>query len=147
MIILILPQHPLVCQVTAADGKVYEEEQIRNWLAKNTTSPMTGAELQVLDGHQRVVGAVAWDASGTRIASGSLDSTVRVWDASTSENLQTLEGTEVLEGLEIAFSTVSWSPSGTRIAAGSADGLVRIWESRLEDALPVWRAAAKRRSK
>jgi len=41
-------------------------------------------------------------------------------------------------------SSVGWNPAGTRIVSASYKTL-RIWESRLEDALPMWRASPRRR--
>ena len=39
------------------------------------------------------------------------------------------------------MNSVAWNPAGTRIVSGSGDKTLRIWESRLEDAVPFWRAA------
>jgi WD40 repeat protein len=41
----------------------------------------TGQEVVELVGHTDYVDAVAWSSDGTRLASGSGDTTVRVWDA------------------------------------------------------------------
>jgi len=73
-----------------------------------------------------------------------MDDTIRIWDAVSGERLQTLEG----HGRylwSVGVHSVAWSPDGTRIVSGSRDYTVRIWESRLEDALPMWRAAENRR--
>ena len=51
----------------------------------------------------------------------------------------------ILKGHEDTVFSVAWNPSGTRIVSGAWDYTLRIWESRLEDALPMWRAAAARR--
>ncbi|MCP4743472.1 MAG: hypothetical protein GY871_14800, partial [Actinomycetales bacterium] len=83
--------------------------------------------------------SVAWSPDGERIASGSGASTLRIWDAATGENLSTLREHDGW------VSSVAWSPDGKRIASGSYDGTLRIWESRLEDVLPMWRAADRRR--
>ena len=48
----------------------------------------TGAELNVLMGHMKQVLSVAFSPDGTRIVSGSEDSSVRVWDASTGAQLE-----------------------------------------------------------
>jgi WD40 repeat protein len=61
---------------------------------------------------------------GTRIASGSIDKTVRLWDAATRQSLG-----EPLEGHTEEVSSISFSPDGTRIASGSADKTVRLWDA------------------
>jgi predicted NACHT family NTPase len=99
----------------------------------------TGESVQVLEGHTDSVMSVAWDPTGTRIVSGSYDGTLRLWDASTGESVQ------VLEGHTPMVTSVAWDPTGTRIVSGSFDNTLRIWESRIEDALPMWRAAERRR--
>ena len=52
---------------------------------------------------------------------------------------------KTLEGHERWVWSVAWNPAGTRIVSGSEDKTLRIWESRLEDALPMWRAVEQRR--
>ena len=99
----------------------------------------TGTSLQTLEGHENEVYSVAWNPAGTRIVSGSRDKTLRIWDAATGTSLQTLKGHEG------PVYSVAWNPAGTRIVSGSRDGTTRIWESRLEDALPMWRAVEQRR--
>jgi len=107
---------------------------IRIWDAR------TGEALACFKGHQGSVNCLAWSPSGTRLASGSHDNTLRIWDPATGESMKTLLGHSQ------RIQAVAWDPSGTRLVSGSADKTIRLWETRLTDALPVWRAAANRRS-
>jgi WD40 repeat protein len=68
------------------------------------------------------VPSVGWCPDGTRLASGSLDRTVRVWDVATGASVATLEGHTQ------AVPSVGWCPDGTRLASGSADLTVRVWD-------------------
>jgi len=80
--------------------------------------------MRSLRGHQGTVYSPAWDISGSRIASGSRDKTVRIWDAQSGTCLQVLKG----HGGQVYSTT--WSPSGIYIASGSGDRTLRIWDAR-----------------
>lgn len=74
-----------------------------------------------LRGHGGGVLSVAFSPDGTRIFSGSLDSTVNVWHAQRGELLLTLHGHD-----GPVFS-VAVSPTGNRIVSASDDYTVRAW--------------------
>jgi len=97
----------------------------------------SGRELLTLKGHAGEVGAVSgsandpryamsvsWSPDGTRLATGSWDSTAaKVWEAAGGRELLTLEGHAG------GVSSVSWSPDGTRLATGSGDGTAKVWDA------------------
>jgi WD40 repeat protein len=62
-------------------------------------------------GHSRSVRSVSWSPDGTKVATGSLDETVRIWDAATGTCESTLRG-------DWPINSVAFSPDGQQIAAG-----------------------------
>jgi eukaryotic-like serine/threonine-protein kinase len=93
-------------------------------------------QLATLHGHANSVAAVAFSLDGSRIASGSADSTVKVWDRESQREVLTLRGHAA------AVTAVAFSPDGRQLATGSADGDVRVWDFVRGDTLLTWRAHA-----
>ena len=75
-----------------------------------------------LIGHTNQVDSVAFSPDGTRIASGSGDTTLRLWDAHNGLPV----GPPMTAHLDTAFG-VAFSPDGKRIITGSADSTLRLW--------------------
>ncbi|MGE4614024.1 MAG: protein kinase, partial [Planctomycetota bacterium] len=96
-------------------------ESIRNWEWEHLNQQGEGSVL-TLEGHENRVFGVSWSPTGTKLASGAIDGTVRVWDAMTGEQLF------LLEGHESYVEMVDWAPVGQRIASASGDKTIRIWD-------------------
>ena len=77
---------------------------------------------KALSGHMSgyEVSCFAWSPDGSRLASASVDGTVRVRDVITGREVARLEGHD-----ECATSC-AWSPDGARLASESFDGTVRV---------------------
>jgi len=71
----------------------------------------------------RLILAVAFSPDGTRLASGSTDTTVRLWDTTGDRDPMTLQKhtgpTNVL----------AFSPDGKMLASGSTDKTVQLWDT------------------
>jgi WD40 repeat protein/serine/threonine protein kinase len=66
---------------------------------------------------------VAFNPDGTRLASASVDGTVKIWDATTGRDLLTLKG-HAGRARHVAFS-----PDGATLASSGDDRSVRVWDA------------------
>jgi len=84
----------------------------------------SGRKIAHFPGHSGGVTAIAFDTDGQRLASGSVDSSIKIWDLKTGRELGTLLGhTQGVSG-------VTFSSDGKRIASAGGDGTIRLWETK-----------------
>ena len=76
-----------------------------------------------LQGHAGWVWDVALSSDGRRLASASVDRSVRVWDVESGEPLATLLAHTATVG------TLAFSPDGNRLASVAWDGSVVLWDT------------------
>jgi WD40 repeat protein/serine/threonine protein kinase len=76
-----------------------------------------------LKGHTWPLCSVAFSRDGKRLASASLDYSVRVYDAATGKEIFTLPGHTD------AVRCVAFSQDGTRLASASNDTTVKVWDT------------------
>ena len=88
----------------------------------------TGREAFVFRGHSDLVTNLTFSPNGRRLASTSLDQTVRVWDARPLDETMGRELLSLPADSRAVFRGIVFSPDGNRLASGGADNTVRIWE-------------------
>ncbi|KAF3941149.1 Beta-TrCP [Dactylella cylindrospora] len=77
--------------------------------------------IQTLEGHDRSVECVAFSNSGGRLASASLDGTIKIWDPISGKMVQTLKGHSNCVN-SIAFS------KDCKLASASDDRTIKLWD-------------------
>jgi WD40 repeat protein/Flp pilus assembly protein TadD len=79
--------------------------------------------LAVFEGHKNYIWSVAFSPDGTRLATASVDSTVKLWSVADRRELKTLAGHTA------SVETVAFSHDGKLLASGGADNATRIWDA------------------
>jgi WD40 repeat protein len=93
--------------------------------ADGSGSPAGAEELPVLTGFDNYAYSVAFDPSGSYLAAGSTDRTVRIWDLSNPAAAVQI-GPE-LRGPRDTVYALDWSADGTLLAGASKEGSVWLW--------------------
>ncbi|GLC40463.1 hypothetical protein PLESTB_001572700 [Pleodorina starrii] len=75
-----------------------------------------------IPGHSEAVLSVNFSPDGSRLASGSGDTTVRFWD------LNTQLPKHECKGHKNWVLVVAWSPDGRYVASGDMNGLIHLWD-------------------
>ncbi|HEX3147231.1 MAG TPA: pentapeptide repeat-containing protein, partial [Gemmataceae bacterium] len=110
------------CDLTHVD--VAEALRSIDWSAALAPrEPVPPGRAAVVTGHTSSVRACAWSPDGTRIVSGSGDTSLKVWDAATGTCRLTLQGHTT------SVTACAWSPDGTRIVSGSDDNSLKVWDA------------------
>jgi len=102
-----------------------EDKIVRLWDLDTASEPRTlvsGSPPLTMHGHSRAILGVAFSSDGQRLASASMDRTIKVWNARDGRLERTLQGhTGNVNG-------VVFSPDGNRLASASSDTTVKIWD-------------------
>ena len=82
---------------------------------------------QVLSGHTKKVHSVAWNCTGSRLASGAVDWTARLWAVDEGRGKSIGE----LKGHASSVDQLCWNPTHRdQIATASRDKTIKVWDAR-----------------
>jgi WD40 repeat protein len=77
--------------------------------------------------HANLVDAVAFNASGTLLATGSHDGTLRIWDVAKGQQVRQITAHKVPMMSQIYC--LAWSPDGKQLVSGSLDHSLNLWDA------------------
>jgi WD40 repeat protein len=97
-----------------------------------------GALVRSLEGHSKMVFALAYSADGRRLISGAEDNVVRVWDVATGGTVHAVETREHW------VKPVAFFDGGRRFAVGGGDGTVGAWDAETGREAGRFRVSARR---
>ncbi|CAG5074000.1 Similar to wdr61: WD repeat-containing protein 61 (Danio rerio), partial [Cotesia congregata] len=108
------------------------DDLVKVWEQKNGSLKLK----HKLSGHSLGVVSVAISSDGTKCASSSLDSSLRLWDLESGERISSIEvgpvdiWTVFLEVMQEKFTCMELkvSPDGKYIASGAIDGIINIFD-------------------
>jgi len=87
----------------------------------NAQSASDLEELFVLHGGNAYLTTLAFNPSGSLLASGDIDGDVRFWDLNSGDEIAAIkQGRQTME--------ITFNPDGTILASGDSDGAVRLWD-------------------
>jgi len=81
-----------------------------------------GRELRTLSGHTGWVMGIAFSPDGKRLASTSLDGTVKIWSLTPGQETVTVSGPVAGYGTRVAYN-----PNGQEFATNGGDGTATLW--------------------
>ena len=96
------------------------------WDVTNPADPVRHGPLIVGSTNAEQANVAAFSPTGTILATGALNGTVRLWDVSINDQADALGS--LLTGHTGEIKSLAFSPDGRTLASGSGDNTVRLWD-------------------
>ncbi|GLD93276.1 hypothetical protein PINS_up001868 [Pythium insidiosum] len=94
-------------------------------------SQVAFTQLAEIYGHSRKVYALEFNSTGSLLASGSNDKTIRIWPVNSFYDGQEKEQPSELRGHSDSIHSLAWDPTNPhRLASTGADKTVRVWDAK-----------------
>lgn len=132
--------HPVLALALSPDSKILAAARGSSILLFNVAgeAPLLA---DTLEGHRDVVGSLAWDTSGTLLASGSFQR-IAIHEMTSASEVLCKENAVFTEGIEGRVSALSFSPDGHLLYSADAPtpgkGSARIWNLQDRIATGSW---------
>jgi WD40 repeat protein len=115
-------QYYATVEATSPDGKLGASAESGG--GTQIVDTASGRLVRTLAGGHGGAQSIAFDGSGTRIATGDWDGTTVVWDVASGRRLWTLAGHNGI------VESVVFSPDGTTLATAGDDATAKLWDLR-----------------
>jgi WD40 repeat protein len=98
----------------------------------------SGQAVRTLEGHRDFVRSLAFSPDGKKLASASMDKSIRIWEVKTGREALVLkpegfafsvDGEAVMAPIALPATAAAFSPDGKTLATGGADRVVRLWDT------------------
>ncbi|AUB37023.1 Serine/threonine protein kinase [Nostoc flagelliforme CCNUN1] len=97
-------------------------EKLNQYLAPQKTKLLEAINQELLEPAIAKLKQQGKSPDGKTLASGSLDTTIKLWDVSTGKAIKTLTGHSS------GVNSVRFSPDGKTLASGSLDTTIKLWD-------------------
>ena len=108
----------VACMAVSPDGAVAAIGETGGTIHLDDVA--TRKRLRTLTGHGEGVSALAFNAAGDRLLSGSLDRTVRMWNVADGKEIGVLQSPAPVTAIALVLE-------GTQVAVATDDNLIRTW--------------------
>jgi WD40 repeat protein len=93
--------------------------------------------------HPNLVDAVAFDETGTQLATGCHDGNLRIWDVAKGQAVKTIPAhvQTMPQNVQHPIYCVAWAPGGKQILTASYDKTIKLWEAASGNLVKEFKAA------